>query len=429
MKKINVGVIGLGTIGSGVVKALRDKRALIAQRSGVDVHLVMVSDVRRAQGAKLGLPATMFTANPQEIIRNEKIDCVVELIGGHHPAKELILQALRNGKHVVTANKALLAGDIAEILSVAVKSGRQLKFEASVGGGIPIIKALQEGLVANRVDSLFGIINGTSNYLLSKMSQASLSFAEALSLAKKKGYAERRPRFDVEGIDAAHKLVILCYLLFSKLVPLEAVIREGIADISEMDVRYAEEMGLVIKPLAIAKKDHDHLEVRVHATMLPKAHPLAVVNGVFNAILLKGDMVGDMLFYGRGAGQSPTASAVISDIVDLGRGDSLEEGNRHVKAEARVKKIRRADEIQSRYYLRFMAIDKPGILARISGILGKNHIGIAQVSQKERKRAKFVPVVMITHHVLEKNLKRALEHIDRLAIVKGKTIKIRMEGF
>jgi len=428
VKRISVGVIGLGTIGSGVVKALRDKRGLIAERSGVDAHLAMACDVRRSRGAQLGLPPSLFTTDPQDIIKNEKIDCVVELIGGHHPARELILQALKHGKHVVTANKALLASDIAGILSVASQAGRQLKFEASVCGGIPIIKALKEGLVANRIDSLYGIINGTSNYLLSKMSQECLSFAEALSLAKKKGYAERQSRLDIEGIDAAHKLVILCYLLFSKLVPFDAVIREGIADISEMDVRYAGEMGLVIKPMAIAKKDGESLEARVHPTLLPKAHPLAVVNGVFNAILLKGDMVGDMLFYGRGAGQSPTASAVISDIVDLGR-DAHDEGKRKLKAEARVRRIRRVDEIQSRYYLRFMAIDKPGILARISGILGRNHIGIAQVSQKERKRAKFVPVVMITHHVLEKNLRKALENIDHLAIVKGKTVKIHMEGF
>jgi homoserine dehydrogenase len=428
VKRISVGVIGLGTIGSGVVKALRDKRGLVAERSGVDMHLAMACDVRRSRGAQLGLPQSAFTTNPQDIIKNEKIDCVVELIGGQHPARELILQALKHKKHVVTANKALLASDIEDILSVAAKAGRQLKFEASVCGGIPIIKALKEGLVANRIDSLYGIINGTSNYLLSKMSQESLSFAEALSLAKKKGYAERQSRLDIEGIDAAHKLVILCYLLFSKRVPLDAVIREGISDISEMDVRYAGEMGLVIKPMAIAKKDHESLEARVHPTLLPKTHPLAVVNGVFNAILLKGDMVGDMLFYGRGAGQSPTTSAVISDIVDLGR-DAQDEGGRKAKAAARVSRIRRMDEIQSRYYLRFMAIDKPGILARISGILGKNHIGIAQVSQKERKRAKFVPVVMITHNVLEKNLRKALENIDRLAIVKGKTVKIHMEGF
>jgi len=426
VKKIHVGVIGLGTVGSGVVKALREKRGLILQRSGVDVHLLLACDKRRSQAAKLGLPSSCFTTDPQDILRNEKIDVVVELIGGHHPARELIVQALRNGKHVVTANKALLSGEIVGLLGVAARSHKQLKFEASVCGGIPIIKALREGLVVNRVDSLWGIINGTSNYLLTKMSQDSLSFSEALSRAKKKGYAERNARFDVEGVDAAHKLIILCYLLFSKLVPLESVVREGISGISEMDVRYAGEMGLVIKPLAIAKKAREDLEVRVHPTLLPKDHMLAGVNGVFNAVLLKSDMAGDMLFYGRGAGASPTASAVISDIVDLGQ-DAQASPQERVKAQPRVRRVRRRDEILSRYYLRFMAIDKPGILARISGILGKYHIGIAQVSQKERKRAKFVPVVMITHHVPEKHMRQALETIDRLAIVKGKTTKIRME--
>lgn len=428
MKKINVGVIGLGTVGSGVVKTLRDRRHLIQERSGVDLHLLLACDVRRAQGSKLNLPSSLFTTHVQDILKNEKIDVVVELIGGYHPAKEIILQALKNGKHVVTANKALLAMDIRQILNVARKNNRQVKFEASVCGGIPIIKALREGLIANKIDSLFGIINGTSNYLLSKMAQEHLSFSEALTLAKKKGYAERNPRLDVEGIDAGHKLVILCYLLFAKLIPFERIFREGIAGISHLDVKYAQEMGLVIKPLAIAKKVGDDLEARVHATLLPKEHMLAAVNGIFNAVLLQGDLVGDMLFYGRGAGQLPTASAVMSDLIDLGRESDLNSKTKQA-AGPRIKRVRRMDDIISRYYLRFMAIDKPGILAKISGILGKYHIGIAQVSQKERKRAKFVPVVMITHHALEKNLKNALEAIDRLAIIKGKTVKIRMEDF
>lgn len=428
MKKLNVGVIGLGTVGFGVVKAIRERRHLIAQRSGVDLRLVLACDVRRSQADKLHLPASLYTSDPEELFASEKIDVIVELIGGSHPAKEFILKALKNGKHVVTANKALLATDIVEILAVARQHKKQLKFEASVCGGIPLIKALREGLVANRIDSLFGIINGTSNYLLTKMAQDHLSFSEALALARKKGYAERHPRFDVEGVDAAHKLVILCYLLFSRHIPLDSVYREGISAVSDLDVRYAHEMGLVIKPLAIAKKSGDNLEARVHPTLLPKDHTLAAVNGVFNAVLLQGDMVGDMLFYGRGAGAFPTASAVISDLVDLGRGSELSLSEAGMLA-PRIRRVKKIDEVVSQCYLRFMAIDKPGILARIAGILGKHRIGIAQVSQKEHKRAKFVPVVMITHDVTEKDLRGALDEIERLAIVKGRTVKIRMEDF
>lgn len=426
MKKLNVGIIGLGTIGSGVVRVLKEKRHLIAERSGVDLSVVLACDVRRALAHKLGLCASQFTTNLQDVIKNDKIDVIVELIGGHHPAKEVIIQALKNGKHVVTANKALLATDIDELLSVARKNAKQLKFEASVCGGIPIIKALREALVANRVDSFYGIINGTSNYLLTKMREESMSFSEALALAKKKGYAERNPRFDVEGIDATHKLVILCYLAFAKLIPLEKVFREGISDISDLDIKYAEEMGLVIKPLAIAKKVGDTVEARVHPTLLPKNHMLAAVNGVFNAVLCQGDMVGHMLFYGRGAGTFPTASAVVSDLVDLGKEGAGELSGVSL-AKPRVKRVRRVADIVSRYYLRFTALDKPAVLARIAGVLGRHHIGIAQVSQKEYRRTKFVPVVMITDRSRERDLREALSDIDKLAIVKAKTVKIRME--
>ncbi len=424
-KKINVGIIGLGTIGSGVVKAIKEKRSLIAERSGVELSLGLCCDLRRSRADKLNIPSALFTTDPYEVIRDEKIDVVVELVGGLNPARELIVEALKNGKHVVTANKALLASDISDILTVARRNSRQLKFEASVCGGIPIIKSLREGLVANKVDSFYGIINGTSNYLLTKMREESLTFTEALALAKKKGYAERNPRLDVEGIDAANKLVVLMFLAFAKLVPFDHIFREGIKDISELDIKYAEEMGLIIKPLAIAKKSGDCLEARVHPTLLPKNHMLAAVNGVFNAVLCQGDMVGNMLFYGRGAGSLPTASAVISDLVDLGRGD----GPKVSFEKPRVRRVRRMDEIVSRYYLRFTALDKPGVLAKIAGVLGKYHIGIAQVSQKEYRRAKFVPVVMTTDHSAEKNLQKALSAIDKLAIVKSKTIKIRMEDF
>ncbi|HQP91406.1 MAG TPA: homoserine dehydrogenase [Candidatus Omnitrophota bacterium] len=425
MNKINVGIIGLGTIGSGVVKAIKEKSSLIAERSGVRLSLGHCCDLRRSRAKALKLSSSVFTTDPYKIIKDPKIDVVVELVGGHNPARELIIESLKNGKHVVTANKALLATDISDILSAAKRYSRQLKFEASVCGGIPIIKALREGLVANKVDSFYGIINGTSNYLLTKMREECLTFSEALALAKKRGYAERNSSYDVEGVDAANKLVVLMYLAFAKLVPFDQVFREGIKDISELDIKYADEMGHVIKPLAIAKKSQDQLEARVHPTLLPKKHMLAAVDGVFNAVLCQGDMVGNMLFYGRGAGSFPTASAVISDIVDIGRG--LSSNGSYEKP--RVRRIRRMDEIVSRYYLRFTALDKPGILAKIAGVLGRHHIGIDQVSQKEYRRAKFVPVVMITDRAREKDLAKALSAIDKMAIVKSKTVKIRMEEF
>lgn len=425
-KTLNVGLIGLGTIGSGVAKALLERRNLLLERSGVDVHLVLACDVRRGQAKKIGLPQRLFTTNPADVLKHQGIDAVVELVGGIHPAREYILEAFRNGKDVVTANKALLATEIAHILGAARRSSRQLKFEASVCGGIPIIKALREGLVANRIESFFGIINGTSNYLLTKMREEGLSFSEALSLARQKGYAERNPKFDVEGIDAAHKLLILVYLAFSKLVPFERVFCEGISNISHLDILYAEEMGLVIKPLAIAKRRGDELEVRVHPTLLPKNHMLAAVNGVFNALLVQADMTGHLLFYGRGAGQSPTASAVLSDLVDLGLGGGAKAALL-AETKPKIKNLKAMDDIISRYYLRFMAMDKPGILAKIAGILGKYNIGIAKVSQKESSRAKFVPVVMTTDLSRERDLRRALLDIEKLAIVKGRTVKLRME--
>lgn len=425
-KRLNVGLIGLGTIGSGVAKALLERRGLLLERSGVDVRLVLACDVRRGQAKRIGLPQRLFTTNPADILTHKAIDVVVELVGGIHPAREYILAAFKNGKDVVTANKALLAAEIVHILDAARRCGRQLKFEASVCGGIPIIKALREGLVANRLESLFGIINGTSNYLLTKMREEGLSFSEALLLARQKGYAERNPRFDVEGIDAAHKLVILVYLAFSKLVPFDRIFCEGISSVSHLDISYAEEMGLVIKPLAIAKRRGDELEVRVHPTLLPKHHMLAAVNGVFNALLIQADMAGHLLFYGRGAGQSPTASAIISDLVDLGSGGGVQVALL-ADAKPKVRGLKAMDDIMSRYYLRFMAMDKPGILAKIAGILGKYNIGIAKVSQKESARAKFVPVVMTTDISRERDMRRALLDIEKLAIVRGRTVKIRME--
>ncbi|MEW6170626.1 MAG: homoserine dehydrogenase, partial [Candidatus Omnitrophota bacterium] len=392
MKKINIGLIGLGVIGSGVVKILKERKNFFKKKLGIELSLKKACDKDLSKIKNLKLDPSVVTTNPNEIISDPQIDVVIELIGGIHPAKEFIIEALRKGKHVVTANKALLAQDGIEIFNTARACSKNIYFEAAVGGGIPIIKSLREGLVANKINSLFGIVNGTSNFILSNMSQNNMDFAEALREAQKKGFAEKNPKFDIEGIDSLHKLIILTYLAFGKFVSFKDVFVEGITNISSLDVSYANELGLTIKLLAIAKKENNELEVRVHPTMLPKSNLLSQVRDSFNAIYISGDLVGDLLFYGRGAGQMPTASAVISDLVDLTKDikAGLFRSTLNIVSDPEIKNIRNIDEIQSRYYIRFMAIDEPGVLAKIAGVLAKFGISIASVSQKERKKAKVV---------------------------------------
>ena len=354
----------------------------------------------------------------------------MELIGGIHPAKEFILEALRAGKHVVTANKALLAEYGHELFAAAQRYGADLYFEASVGGGIPIIKAIREGLIANDLDTILGIVNGTSNYILTQMREKQLSFHEALLEAKQHGYAERDPSLDIEGHDAAHKLAILTLLGFGIRVPRAAIHTDGISQVTLADIQYAEELGYCIKPLALAKQVDHELEVRVHPTLLAKSHLLANVNGVYNAVYVHGDLVGAQLFYGRGAGQTPAASAVLSDIADVAR-NVVAGTNQRIPLDVGAHKpltLRRIDDVETRYYLRFLVIDRPGVLARIAGVLGRYQISIASVHQKERRAAKVVPVVMMTHEAREANVRRALQAIDRLGVVKSPTVAIRTEA-
>ncbi len=430
-RKINVGLIGLGTVGTGVARALLEKAHLLEERIGARVVLRRVCDrdLRRRRGFRL--PPGLGTSDPAVILRDPDIHIVVELIGGLEPARTLVLEALRRGKHVVTANKALLAEAGHELFRAAAKANADLYFEASVGGGIPIIKALREGLVANDVDAILGIVNGTSNYILTQMREKGLSFHEALLEAKHHGYAERNPSLDIEGHDAAHKLAILTLLGFGQQVRLSDIHVEGISKISQADIQYAEELGYCIKPLAIAKQVDHELDIRVHPTLLAKTHLLANVNGVYNAIYVHGDMVGSTLFYGRGAGQNPAASSVVSDIADVAR--NLVTGTNHripltAYHARRVHRLRRMGNIETRYYMRFMAVDKPGVLARIANILGHHHISIASVHQKERKAARFVPVVMMTHEAKESHVRRALETIDRLGFVRQPTVALRTEA-
>lgn len=429
MKKINVGLIGLGTVGTGVARTLLERKSLLAKRSGIEIILRKVCDKDLSRKRALSIDKAILTSDIKDVLNDKEIDIVIELIGGIHPAKEIIIEALKKGKHIVTANKALLAEEGLELFKLANRLNRNIYFEASVGGGIPIIKSLKEGLISNRVEAIYGIVNGTCNFILTQMSDKGISFKEALLEAQKRGFAERKPDLDIDGIDSAHKLAVLTQLAFGKFVGIDDIFIEGISRISLHDIKYAAELGLVIKLLAIAKREKDELEVRVHPTMIPRDHLLASVDGAFNAIYISADMVGDMLFYGLGAGQNPTASAVVGDIV------SLSERLKTTDAAARpfdlsqgknIKHLCKIDQISTRFYIRFMAIDKPGIFAKIAGILGKHKISIASVTQKERHRAKIVPVVIITHEAEEKAMRIALAKINKLAIVR-ESVAIRME--
>lgn len=429
MKKINIGLLGFGNVGRAVIKILKDKHIFLKEKIGIDLNLKKICE-KDLSAKKIGRrDKSLFTSDVSVIINDPQIDVVVELIGGIHPAKEYILEALEKGKYVITANKALLAEEGKEIFAKVAQRGKSIYFEASCGAGIPIIKSLKEGLVANKFLSIFGIVNGTSNFILSQMSSNNWTFEQALKEAKKRGFAEKNPALDIEGIDSAHKLILLTYLCFGRIVNLKDIFTEGISRISLADINYAHELGLEIKLLAIAKREGDELEVRVHPTMIPQEHLLSSVSGIFNAIYVSCDLVGNLLFYGPGAGQMSAASAVISDLVDLTQDikAGLFKPTLNVVMDKSIKKLRRIDEIESRYYIRFMAIDKPGVLAAISGVLGKHGISIASVTQKERKRQAVVPIVMVTHEAKEKNLRVALDKIDRLQVVREKSVAIRIE--
>jgi len=429
MKKINVGLIGFGNVGSGVVKILHDRKAFLSEKIGVQLDIKKICDKDIASKRNVYVDKRLLTRNAEEIINDPQIDIVVELIGNIHPAKEFILGALKKGKNIVTANKALLAQDGKELFAFARDSGKSIYFEGSVGAGIPIIKSLREGLVANKFHSIFGITNGTSNFILSQMSQGNCTFDRALKEAKLRGFAEKDPTLDIEGMDSAHKLILLTYLAFGRLVNVDDVFIEGISRISLADVNYAKELGFEIKLLAIAKKEADELEVRVHPTLIPKGHLLASVNGVDNAIYVSSDLAGNLLFYGPGAGQMSAASAVVADIVDLTHDikAGLFRQTLNIAEDKSIKKLRRIDDIEGRCYIRFMALDKPGVLAKISGILAKFGISIASVTQKQRHKSQVVPVVMIVHEAKEKNLRAALKTIDQMDVIKEKSVAIRME--
>lgn len=422
---MRVGIIGFGTVGTGTVKVILQNRDLIRKRSGIDIELKKIADIDIRRDRGIRLPEGVLTQDVAEVIDNPEIDLVVELVGGKTFAKEYILRAIRNKKHVVTANKALLAEEGEEIFLEARRYGVMVGFEASVGGGIPIIKVIKEGLVANRIISIYGIINGTSNYILTKMTEEAISFQDALKDAQSLGYAEADPSLDVEGIDAAHKLTILTHLAFGIPLSYHRIYKEGITGITPLDIEFARELGYKVKLLAIAKLIDGELELRVHPTMVPEQYLISKVDGVFNAIYVEGDAVGPTLYYGRGAGDMPTGSAVVSDMVDIGKKLRNPEMVPERYNELRIKDM---GDVMSMYYFRFTAIDKPGVLSKISGILGEHNISIAAVIQKGRRIGGAVPVVILTHTARERDVSQAISEIDGLSVVAEKTFLLRVEG-
>jgi len=433
MPQINLGILGLGTVGSGVVKLIQEHADLLSKKIGASLCIKKIADLNLESPRGIKLDRSLLTTDGNEVVEDKEIQIVVELIGGIEAARDFSLKALRNGKHLVTANKALLALHGQEIYWAAAQNKVNLGFEASVCGGIPILRSLREGLVANRIQLMMGIINGTANYILTQMSEEGRDFASALAEAQEKGYAEADPTFDVEGYDSAHKLQILSSIAYGGYVDFDRIYVEGISSISPLDIKYAREFGYKIKLLAIAKESKGRLEVRVHPTLIPEHYILASVGGVFNAVYMKGDAVGPLLFYGQGAGQMPTASAVVSDIVEIAQDILSGRPSRSNslplrKAEEAGIQIMDVSEARSRYYLRVSALDKPGVLSRVSGILGDHHISIASVIQKERHAESSVPVVMMTHEAREGDARGALKEIDQLEVITAETICIRVDG-
>jgi len=434
MKGIKVGLIGFGTVGAGVAKILRNNSRLIENHLGARIVLKRIADIDLRTDRGVKLRAGVLTPRVEDVIEDPEIDIVIELIGGIEPARTFVLRAIRKGKHVITANKALLALHGDEIFREANLKGVDINFEGSVGGGIPLIRSVKEGLVANRIDSIFGILNGTSNYILTKMTNEGRNFKEVLKEAQERGYAEADPTYDIEGIDAAHKLTILIRLAFGTSIQFNDISLGGISEITPLDIEFSREFGYRVKLLAIAKMDRGKIEARVYPTMIPERHLLSTVEGVFNAIYIKGDAVGPTLFYGQGAGQMPTGSAVISDLVELARNLLTGALGRRVPLlsfqESAIERIplKRMEEVVMPFYMRFSALDRPGVLSKISGILGKNDISISSVIQKGRKVNGAVPVVMMTHEAKEKNVHRAIKEIDRLDVILGKTMFLRVEN-
>lgn len=432
MKDINIGLIGFGTIGTGVVKLLRQNEDLITKKLGAKLVLKKIADIDITTSRGIKINKSIMTKDAREIINDKDISIVIELMGGYEPARTFVLEAIAKGKHVVTANKALLATHGNEIFAAAQKNAADIGFEASVGGTIPIIKTLKESLVANRINSIMGIMNGTCNFILTKMTDEDKPFDTVLKEAQRLGFAEADPTFDIEGIDTAHKMAIILSLAYGKKVNLKDIYLEGITKIGREDIAFARELGYRIKLLAIAMLKNGAVEARIHPTMIPSTHLLANVNQNYNAFHIMGDASGPVFLFGQGAGMMPTASAVFSDIIDSARnvlnGANSRGPLRSISETAMTQiKLIPMDDVETKYYFRFSALDRPGVLSKISGILGQNNISIAACIQKARGKKGAVPIVMTTYKANEKNVQKALQKIDKLDMVQDKTILIRVE--
>ena len=435
-KDISVGLIGFGTIGSGVVKLLRDNEELIRKRLGARLVIKKIADIDITTPRLVEVDREILTTDVQEVLNDPEISIVVELIGGYTHAKTIVLDAIRSGKHLVTANKALIATFGNEIFAAADNEKINIGFEAGVGGTIPIIKTLKESLAGNNIDSVFGIMNGTCNYILTRMTSEGKDFESVLKEAQDLGFAEADPTYDIEAVDTAHKLAITLSLSYGKRVPLDDIYREGISKISPLDIAFAGELGYTIKLLAIAIRRGDVIEARIHPTMIPFDHILASVNGNFNAFHLMGDASGSVFLYGQGAGMMPTASAVVGDLIDISR-DIMARTWRRVPLRSYKKdqiediSLLPMDDVVTNYYFRFSAVDRPGVLSQISGILGKYDISLSSVIQKEKTfdKDQGVPIVVTTYKAREKNVRMALEEIDNTLedVVFGRTTLIRIE--
>jgi homoserine dehydrogenase len=432
MKEIKVGLLGFGTIGTGVVKLLAQNSLLLEDKLGARLTLKRVADLDITTDRGIALSPGVLTDNAHAVLEDPEIEIIIELIGGYEPARSFVLKAIENGKHIVSANKALLAVHGGEIYAAAARNGVEVLYEAAVGGGIPVISAIKGNMAANNFTTVLGILNGTCNYILTKMTKEGADFALVLKRAQELGYAEADPTFDIEGTDTAHKLCILLSLCFGTCVAFKDIHTEGITSISAIDINFARDFGYKIKLLAIGKKDGDRIEARVHPTMIPVNYPLADVDGAFNAIRLTGDFVGPVMLYGRGAGMNPTASAVVGDVLEIARNIMAGIGRRTAPLgylDERVKNlsIKPIGEIISKYYLRFSVVDKPGVLARIAGELGRNSISIESMIQTARSAQESVPIVIMTHEAREMDVRCALQEIDSFDFIREKSNVIRIE--